>query len=140
MGNGSSVQKPDQFHKVGVDLDEARRRVEAIIGRGNRVVRGDLRLTPRSNKGNRAGRGRGAPTGPSVRRHRASIVGPHTRGQWNRGRRSQELQHQLTPGAPTGNADDRASSPHSFTCEAPCRSCHNGAHRQRNWQSAAKEG
>ena len=35
---------------LDVDLDVARDRVEAIIGRGKRVVRGEIRLTPRAKK------------------------------------------------------------------------------------------
>jgi ATP-dependent Clp protease ATP-binding subunit ClpC len=35
---------------MGIDLNDARRRVESIIGRSNRVVFGELRLTPRSKK------------------------------------------------------------------------------------------
>src|SRR2546425_10287995 len=35
---------------LDVDLDVARDRVEAIIGRGKRVVRGEIGLTPRAKK------------------------------------------------------------------------------------------
>jgi ATP-dependent Clp protease ATP-binding subunit ClpC len=35
---------------LGVDLKEARNTVEAIIGRGNRVVLGEIGLTPRAKK------------------------------------------------------------------------------------------
>src|SRR6266852_6333137 len=35
---------------LGVDLDMARDRVEAIIGRGKRVVLGEIGLTPRAKK------------------------------------------------------------------------------------------
>ncbi len=35
---------------LGVDLKEARDTVEAIIGRGHRVIRGEIGLTPRAKK------------------------------------------------------------------------------------------
>jgi ATP-dependent Clp protease ATP-binding subunit ClpC len=38
------------LNNLGVDLKEARNTVEAIIGRGNRVVLGEIGLTPRAKK------------------------------------------------------------------------------------------
>ena len=38
------------LRNLGVDLNEARSAVEAIIGRGNRVVVGEIGLTPRAKK------------------------------------------------------------------------------------------
>jgi ATP-dependent Clp protease ATP-binding subunit ClpC len=38
------------LNNLGIDLDKARSSVESIIGRGNRVVIGELGLTPRAKK------------------------------------------------------------------------------------------
>jgi ATP-dependent Clp protease ATP-binding subunit ClpC len=38
------------LRNLGVDLDRARSSVESILGRGNRVVTGELGLTPRAKK------------------------------------------------------------------------------------------
>src|SRR5438270_3376288 len=38
------------LNNLGVDLDKARSSVESVLGRGNRVVTGELGLTPRAKK------------------------------------------------------------------------------------------
>ena len=38
------------LNNLGIDLDKARSSVESIIGRGNRVVKGEIGLTPRAKK------------------------------------------------------------------------------------------
>ncbi len=38
------------LNNLGIDLDKARSSVESIIGRGNRVVTGEIGLTPRAKK------------------------------------------------------------------------------------------
>ena len=46
-GEGVAAQV---LSNLGIEVDQVRRAVEAIIGRGERVVLGELRLTPRSKK------------------------------------------------------------------------------------------
>ncbi len=57
--------------EMGVEINRVRSAVEFIIGRGDRMIVGEIGLTPR-REGHRVGRGRGAPPRPPLHRDRAS--------------------------------------------------------------------
>jgi ATP-dependent Clp protease ATP-binding subunit ClpC len=65
---------------MGVELNKVRSAVEFIIGRGDRMVMGEIGLTPRAKKSHRASGRRSASAQSSLHRDRASITRTGARG------------------------------------------------------------
>ena len=72
------------LNNLGIELTKVRSAVEFIIGRGDRMVMGEIGLTPRAKKSDRAGGGRGTPAEPPLHRHRAPAARPGARGRRHR--------------------------------------------------------